>query len=509
MNLTRENRKEVTHMSELQTNLDFLYSSLKKIKLLTHANKIIYFDLSTICPKDAKENQGNTNNYISSLIFDLIKDPKFTEASEYCYKNLDQLKPMEQELIKSLHRDYLRTKNITPKLQDEINQAQNKSYIYWLKAKEKNDFSIYSPYLKKIIELEKKKISLLDEKDPVPYNNLISLYERGMKEQDYDKFFNTVKEYLIKKLPEVVEKNKKVRTDFLSRPVPLHLQEKFSNFLLKTIGFDFNRGSLTTTEHPFTETLAIDDNRVTTHYYLNNCVSNMFAVIHEGGHAIFGQCQPAESYDYYIDNSMSMGMHESVSRFFENIIGRSKEFIHYIYPHFQQIFGDIFADVSEEELYEAINFVSPTFIRTDADEFTYTLHIIIRYELEKKIIDENVDVEELPKLWNDLYEKYLGIRPTSDREGILQDVHWTSGFGYFPCYALGNAFNSMYFEKMQEELDVRKLVSEGNFKPIISWMTNNVFKKANYLDSKSWIEDITNKQFSPDAFINYLKNKYN
>lgn len=495
-------------MSELETHLDFIYSTLKKVRIISHANKIISFDLSTICPPKGKENQGDTNNYLASLAYKLIKDPKFDEASEYCYERLDELKPMEQELIKSLHRDYIRHKNISPEFMEEINKAQNEAYIYWLKAKEKDDFSIFAPYLKRIVELEKKKIDLLDEKDPDLYNNLIDLYERGMTVEDYDKFFNRVKEFLVEKLPEVEDKNKNVRIDFLSREVPLHLQEKFSHFLLETIGFDFDRGNISTTEHPFTESLALDDNRVTTHYYLNNCVSNMFAIVHEGGHAIFGQYQPKSSYDYYLENSMSMGMHESVSRFYENIIGRSKEFIHYIYPHFQEIFGDIFSDVTEEELYEGINYVSPTYIRTEADEFTYTLHIVIRYELEKRIINEDIDVNDLPKLWDDLYEKYLGIRPKTAKEGILQDVHWTSGFGYFPCYALGNAFNSMYFEKMKEELDVEKLVSTGDLKPILKWMTDNVFIKADYLDSKSWIKDITGKDFSPDAFIKYLEKKY-
>lgn len=495
-------------MSELQTNLDFLYSSLREIRLILHANRIISFDLSTICPPKARENQGETSNYLSSLAFKLIKDPKFFQSSEYCYNHLNELKPMEQELIKSIHRDYLRTKNITPEFQDEINRVQSEAYIHWLEAKAKSDFSLFAPYLAKIIELEKKKISLLDNKDAIPYNNLIDLYERGMSERDYDSFFTSMKNYLTSKLPMVTKKSQKVRIDFLSREVPIHLQEEFSHFLLETIGFDFERGAISTTEHPFTESMAVDDNRITTHYFLNNCISNMFSVIHEGGHAIFGQCQPHESYEYYIENSMSMGMHESVSRFFENVIGRSRDFIHYIYPHFQKIFQGIFTDVSEEELYEAINYVSPTLIRTEADEFTYTLHIVIRYELEKKIIDDEVNVNDLPKMWNDLYEKYLGVRPSNDTEGILQDVHWTSGFGYFPCYALGNAFNAMYFEKMKKEINVGELVRIGNFKPIVEWMTNNVFKKANYLDSKTWIEDITGEKFSAEPFINYLDKKY-
>jgi len=495
-------------MSQLETNLNLIYFSLNQVSLLSHANRIISFDLETICPPEGQEEQSKVNRFLSDMAFKLLKDPKFDEAREYCFLHLEELTPLDQELIKQLERDYLKTKNVSPEFQNKINKAANTAYLKWIKAKNEKDFSIYAPALEKVIKLEKEKIGLQDTVDPIPYNNLIDLYERGMNQKDYDDFFSKLRDYLVPRIPELTAKSKKVRTDFLSRDVPIELQKKFSNYLLETIGFNFKRGAISTTEHPFTESLGEDDNRVTTHYFLNNCVSNMFSVVHEGGHAIFGQNQPAEHYKHFIDNSMSMGMHESVSRFFENRIGRSKEFIHLIYPEFQKIFAGIFDDVSEKELYEGINTVKPSLIRTESDEFTYSLHIIIRYELEKKIINEDVNVNDLPKMWDDLYEKYLGVRPSNDAEGILQDVHWTSGFGYFPCYALGNAFNAMYYERLERELDINKLVSTGDFKPILKWMTDNVFAKANYLDSKAWIEDITGEKFSADAFIRYLDKKY-
>ena len=271
----------------------------------------------------------------------------------------------------------------------------------------------------------------------------------------------------------------------MSREVPIEKQEQFSNYILETIGFDFSRGCIATTEHPFTDTLSKDDTRVTTHYYLNQFVSNIFTIAHEGGHALFGQNQDDEDFNHYIDDSMTLGMHESVSRFYENILGRSKAFIHLIYPKFKEIFGDIFFDVSEEELYEAVNEVKPSLIRTEADELTYSLHIIIRYEIEKDIINNKVDLKDIKALWNKKYEEYLGVTPTNDSEGILQDVHWSSGFGYFPTYALGNIYNAMYYNSMKEKLDVDKLIRENKMDVILKYMTENVFKDANKLDSKT------------------------
>ena len=201
-------------------------------------------------------------------------------------------------------------------------------------------------------------------------------------------------------------------------------------------------------------------------------------------------------------------MHESVSRFYENILGRSKAFIHLIYPKFKEIFGDIFFDVSEEELYEAVNEVKPSLIRTEADELTYSLHIIIRYEIEKDIINNKVDLKDIKALWNKKYEEYLGVTPTNDSEGILQDVHWSSGFGYFPTYALGNIYNAMYYNSMKEKLDVDKLIRENKMDVILKYMTENVFKDANKLDSKTWIKKITNKDIDSSYFLKYLEDKY-
>ena len=203
-----------------------------------------------------------------------------------------------------------------------------------------------------------------------------------------------------------------------------------------------------------------------------------------------------------------MAMHESVSRFYENRIGRSREFIHLIYPKFKELFIDEFSDVSEEELYNGVNVVEASLIRTEADELTYSLHIIVRYEMEKALSEGRITVDEAPAMWNKLYEEYLGVKPNNDSEGILQDVHWASGFGYFPTYALGNAYNAMYILEMQKDFDVFKAVENGEMHKINAWMKEHVFKNASVLDPNDWIKSICGKELDPTPYLDYLEEKY-
>jgi carboxypeptidase Taq len=203
-----------------------------------------------------------------------------------------------------------------------------------------------------------------------------------------------------------------------------------------------------------------------------------------------------------------MGQHESVSRFYENIIGRSEAFVHLIYPVLRELMPDTMSDVTERELYEALNVVQPSLVRTEADEFTYTFHVIIRYEIEKEMVNGDLDLKRLPEIWNEKYREYLGVVPENDRDGVLQDMHWSSGFGYFPTYALGNMYNAMYYNRMQQDFDVMQAVSSGDMARILDWMKANVFAKADRMDPKPWIHEITGRDFTPDDFIDYLEKKY-
>lgn len=507
-------------MSKLVESLALVKKTLADVRMYNQASAVLNFDMQTICPKEGMEAQGAVDAFLSNKAFVLQKDANYIEACQYIYDHRDELtvetcgSEIEAEfdrcLAESLHRDFAREKNITPEMQHERSLAYNKAYVNWLDAKKSKDFSIFAPSLAEVQKIQVREASLNEERKETPYDTLFDGYERGLTSRDLDDCFDECKERLVPLLKRVMASKKKIRTDFLSRPVTDEAQKECTKFLLETMGFDFNRGAFATTEHPFTTEIGRNDIRVTTHYYPNMFYSNIFSIIHEGGHALFEQNQPKENYSHFIEFNKTMGMHESTSRFYENRIGRSREFISLIYPKCCELFPNVFEGVSENEFYESMNTVTPSLIRTEADEFTYTFHIIIRYEIEKMIVNggDKVDISALPKLWNDKYEEYLGIRPENDAVGILQDVHWTSGFGYFPTYALGNMYNAMYYNKMACDFDIKAAVRSGDFNKINTWMTQNVWARADREAPKEWIKNITGRDFTPKDFLDYLENKY-
>ncbi len=493
---------------ELIAQYNYINDILKQQEIYTHACHVLQYDQETICPPKAMEEQGEVSAALGNMAFKLTKDPKFIEAAENLYAHRGELNSFDRALIDDLHRNYLKTKNITPEMNHEFSLVYNRAFVTWLEAKQKSDFSIFAPSLREVIEINKKDVSLREQALPVLYDNLLGDYERGLTSASLDECFGKCKERLLPLLEKIKNSKKVIRTDFLSRHADEDKQRKFARYLLELMRFDFERGSFTTSEHPFTDGLARNDVRITTHYHEDMFYANMYTVTHEGGHALFELLQPQENYDHHINGLKSMSMHESVSRFYENRIARSESFIRLVYPKLKELFPDVLGDVTERELYEAMNLVQPSLIRTEADEFTYTFHIIIRYEIEKEMLAGTVKVEDLPALWNEKYRQYLGVIVPSDREGILQDVHWTFGMGYFPTYALGNMYNAMYYNRLKNELDIDALVAAGDFDTINGWMAKNVFAKADRLSASEWIRDITGRDFTPDDFLDYLEAKY-
>ncbi len=416
---------------ELLEKLNFVKETLRNVESYEHECRVLNFDQETICPSGGMEGQGEVHAFLSTKAFELVKQPLFTESAEYLYQHKDEIDDVPNRILADdLHRDYLKIKNITPAMDHEFSLIYNKSFVDWLNAKQKSDFSVFAPSLKKVRDVEVKKVTLREDKLPDTYDNLLDDYERGMTTHDLDVIFNRCRERLVLLLKTIQAAEKNIRKDFLSRTVTDEQQQRMSRYLLETMGFDFNRGAFTTTEHLFTDGLGRNDVRVTTHYYTNMFCSSMYSIIHEGGYALFEMYQPGEDREHYINNDKTMGMHESVSRFYENRIGRSKGFIHLIYDAVKKIFPDVMYDVSERELYESVNVVSPSLVRTQADEFTYTFHIMIRYELEKMIVNGKAEIEDLPQLWNDKYEEYLACRLNGSKylsvyliKQILRVVH--------------------------------------------------------------------------------------
>ncbi len=495
--------------SDIIKNLEYVKKVEKEIMTYSHAAAILSYDQETICPPKGMEEQGEVKAFLENQAFKLTKDEKFIEASEYLYEHRDELDEWDRTLADQLHRGYMKEKNITPEKMMEFSLVYNKAFVDWSEARAESDFSKFRDSLARVIEINKEIIKIRDIKNGGSvYDQLLDDYERAITSEKLDECFGKCKERLLPLLKKIMNSKKTIRRDFMSIEVTDEQQAKMAKWLLQTIDFDLERGAFTTSEHPFTDGLGKDDIRVTTHYYPNYFAGSIYSIVHEGGHALFESLQPKENYEHFINGGKTMGMHESVSRMYENRIGRSKEFVHLIYPKVCEVFPQVMEGVTENELYEALNIVEPSLIRTEADELTYTFHIIIRYEIEKDLIEGKLTVDEVPKVWNQKYKEYLGIEPETDRDGVLQDVHWTFGFGYFPAYAIGNMYNAMYYNRMKNEIDINDLVAKGDFAAINNWMKENVFKKADRLTPSEWIKDITGKELDADEFLDYLEEKY-
>ena len=358
-----------------------------------------------------------------------------------------------------------------------------------------------------LIDFTRRSIDLRDEKKPTYYDSLLDDYEKGNDHVQLDAFFGALKERIVPLMKRIVAEGKPIREDFLTRSCPIPEQEAFSKYLLRIEGLRESALVLMTTEHPFTTNFGANDVRVTTHYFEDNFISNIFSTLHEGGHALFMQNEPQEFYANHAANAMSNAMHETISRFYENLIGRSEAFIHFVYPKLLEISGNL-SDVSERELYEAVNIARPSLIRTEADELTYSLHILIRYELEKAFINGDITVDKIPALWNAKYKEYLGIDVPNDVDGCLQDVHWTGMFGYFPSYALGNAYGVQILRTMQKDFDVFAAVERGELSKVADWLREYVFSCASVMDPDEWIRHITGESLNPDYYLSYLEEKY-
>ena len=494
----------------LVQKLEYVKGILAIAEKYDHAVNVLSYDQETICPPDAMEEQGEVWAFLNNQSYKLIKDQAFIEAAEYLYEHRGELGEFDRVMAEQLHRNYVQTRNITPELQHEFMLTFNRAFVNWSKAREAGEYSLFAPSLKEVADTNRRMIELRgeDAAGKTAYDTLLDDYERGMTSEVLDEAFGACKERLIPLLEKIRRSPRKIRTDFLTRPVEEEQQVKMAKWLLKQMRFNFDRGAFTTSEHPFTANMGRFDTRVTTHYYPDRFLSSMYSIIHEGGHALFDQNQLQANFDHFIIGGKTLGMHESVSRFYENRIGRSEAFAQFVYPKVCECFPEAMEGVSQEDFYLALNAVQPSLIRTEADEFTYTFHIIIRYEIEKALFAGEIKVEDIPALWNQKYQEYLGVCPASDRDGVLQDVHWTSGFGYFPTYAIGNFYNAMYFNRMKQEVAVEESIREGNFEPVNSWMIGHVFAKADRLSPKDWIRDITGREFTPKDFLDYLEEKY-
>lgn len=482
---------------------------LDRKKMLSSAMATLSFDANTIAPKGSVKARAKRNGFFGMEIFNITTSENMKNCLELLAQNLDQLDDAtcaEYRIALKAYEQATKTPAELVKKQAELTAEANAA---WDKARETNDFQLFAPHLAELIKLQKEALAYRTEEGQNPYDVLLNDYEEGMNIELYDAFFNQLKEVIVPLLKGVTTSAYQVDTSFLSNHVTKEIQQKISTFIAEKVGYDLNRGYIGESTHPFCNGSEKTDVRITTRYDEQDFKMSFYGVLHESGHALYEQ-NISDDYDgTTLGKGVSMGIHESQSRFVENMIGRSLAFWENVADELKTYLPESFQDVTPRQFYEAVNQAGPSFIRVEADELTYSLHILIRYEVEKLLFTTDVDINELPAIWNQKYEEYLGVTPPTDTLGVLQDIHWSwAAFGYFPTYALGSAYSAQLAAYMNKDLNVEEAIRQGDLKTIVGWLTKHIHQFGALHTPADLIKNIAGEGLDATYYTDYLVKKF-
>lgn len=481
---------------------------VKKIMNYQEALNLIFWDLRTGAPKQGVDGRSEVIGMLSSEAFRMSTSDEMAAYLQEL-EAAEGLSDRTAKVVKECRIQYDRNKKIPKDEYEQYVKVQAKAESVWEVAKEHSDFFMLAPYLKQLIDFKKKFISYWGY-ETNKYDALLDLYEPGMTVEILDAVFTELRTRIVPLVKEIASSNRIMQTEPLYAYFSKEKQHEFSIMLLQQLHFNFEAGRLDETIHPFATALNPGDVRITTNYDEHDFRKAIFGTIHECGHAVYEQNISSEWVGTPLCTGTSMGIHESQSLFFENFIGRNKHFWSKNYKQLQAAGGSQFDNVSLEEFYAAINESKPSLIRIEADELTYPLHIMVRYEIEKALFDGDLQVEDLPEVWNDKMEEYLGVRPKNDREGVLQDIHWAGGdFGYFPSYALGYMYAAQFHHQLRSEIpNFEELLEAGELEPVVEWLHVHVhtFGKSKY--PNEIVKDVTGEGLQATYLAAYLEEKY-
>lgn len=493
---------------------DKLLSLSKTITLMNSVEGLLDWDQQTYMPKEAIEVRALQIELLASLIHRQKTSKAFAKALsalidiETGEVNDDRLTSVQIAALREWRRDFLKDSKLPNAFVKQFAKTTSAACHVWKTTKEHNDFKTFAPHLEKIVNLSRKKADLLGFKEH-PYDALLDLFEPEMKTSILNPLFGKLKLFLTQLLKDI-----KVKTpffeDFLYRHCAKHKQLEFSHKILHKMGFHLSRSRLDTSAHPFCSGLHPKDTRMTTKVHPENMMFCIGAVLHEGGHGLYNMNLNVEHYGSPLCQQVSLGIDESQSRWWETLIGQSSFFWQHFFPLLQEEFPEQFAGVLLDDFYCAINAVKPSLIRVEADEVTYNLHIIVRFELEKALIEGSLKVKEVPDAWNAKMREYLGISPEFDGQGCLQDIHWSLGaIGYFPTYTLGNLYSVQFFTAFEKaHPNWKEHVSRGALDFIGDWLKENIHQYGRQYTPDELCQKVTGKSLSEEPYVNYLKKKY-
>jgi len=495
-------------MSEPEKLFDKLLERLKVATKFNYAASLLEWDQQTQMPNGGADGRAEIYAAVKTEGFKLFTSDEIGEILEKLAGKEEKLTRMNQALLKRITAIYQRSKAIPPDLFRAFNEAKSKAYAIWVKAREKSDFTLFQPALENIIKFTRQFAELYGYKKN-PYDGLLPDYEPGLTTEDLRTIVNHMRKELVPFVRRLLEQPNKPDETLLEGNFSEDLQRQLSLEILKVIGYDFNRGRLDTTPHPFTTSVGPDDVRVTTRFQTDKLAPALFATIHEGGHALYDQGKDPLLNWLYLDTGTSYGIHESQSRMWENIVGRSLNFWKFLYPQLQNTISR-YRGVALEDFYRAINTVKPSLIRIYADEVTYNLHILLRFEIEEALLKGELEVNNLPKLWNEKMQEYLGIVPENDAKGVLQDVHWSDGyFGYFPTYMLGNLYAAQLFAAAKREIiNLEEEIAKGNLNTLLEWLRAKVHRFGLIHEAPELLREVTGRDPTSEPWLNYIKEKF-
>ena len=489
---------------------DELIGIFRDASTLNSCAALLYWDERTYAPKGAAEGRSKQTALLSGIVHEKTTTPHIGELLSEIEGSVIVADPDSPKAanIRELRRDYDKEVKLPKDLVEEIARVTSLAQGVWAEARQKSDFSIFLPKLKEVINLKHRQAEAYGY-ETEPYDALIDDYEPHATVKTISEVFRKLREELVPLVKSIAESGRRPDMSIIENDYPVDLQEKFDKEAAASIGFDFDRGRLDVTTHPFCSGIGPGDCRITTRYNPKHLGQALFGVLHEAGHGIYEQGLPTEHYGTPLGWSVSLGIHESQSRMWENLVGRSKPFWKYFYPKAQGTFASL-DNIKFDDFYFAINNVEPSYIRVEADEVTYNLHILLRFEIERDLFAGKIKAEDLPAVWNEKFNEFFGLTPENDAEGCLQDIHWSAGlFGYFATYALGNLYAAQFFAKAKEDMpDMEKKFAAGDFSVLKNWLRKNIHSHGRRYSAEDLVKKVTGKPLSQEPMMTYLKSKF-
>jgi carboxypeptidase Taq len=491
-------------------SLDTIYSIQKEISTLRGISGLLDWDLQTYMPKDSAKDRAEQTAIISKMAHEKITSEELKRSIVELMKpeNLSKLEEKDRIVVERLSKDVEKISKLPTEFVEELSRVTSLAHIAWEEAKEKSDFSIFQPHLEKIIELKKKQASYLGLPGH-PYNSLIDEFEEGMTVEVLTEKFSKLKKGLVELIKQIKNSKSYNSEKIIKSKSPIESQKKISKNITNLMGLPKTKSRLDESVHPFTTEMGSDDVRITTKYEEGKPLFSFLSTVHEAGHALYQLGLPREYKDTVVYRGSSFGLHESQSRFWENMIARNLPFWKYYFKTFKENFKEL-DNVSIEDWYKQVNNVRPSLIRIKADEVTYCLHIILRFEIEKSLIEGSIEVKDLPKIWNKKMKEMMDVEPKNDSEGVLQDVHWSGGaFGYFPSYAIGTIYAAQLFDAISKQHpEIKNQIQKGDLSTITKWLKENVHKYGRSLNAEEIIKKACGEGLNIDVYIKYLREKY-